>query len=79
MGGKLIAPESLPLDEILSIEAEDHLAFAEVRYSQPRGDKFTIGCERIHLLNHTRLFAPVRVGTTFDKGNLARDVPAGST
>lgn len=50
-GLKLIAPESLSKDEVISIEAEDHLALADVRYSQPRGDKFTIGCERIHVLN----------------------------
>jgi hypothetical protein len=50
-GLKIIAPESLSKDEIISIEAEDHLALADVRYSQPRGDKFTIGCERIHVLN----------------------------
>jgi hypothetical protein len=50
-GLKIIAPESLAKDEIISIEAEDHLALADVRYAQPRGDKFTIGCERIHVLN----------------------------
>jgi Domain of unknown function (DUF4115) len=50
-GLKLIAPESLSKDEVISIEAEDHLALADVRYSQPRGDKFTVGCERIHVLN----------------------------
>jgi hypothetical protein len=54
-GLKLIAPESLAVDEIVSIAAEDHLALADVRYSQPRGDKFTIGCERIHLLNKVSL------------------------
>lgn len=59
-GLKLIAPESLPVDDIISIEAEDHLALADVRYSQPRGDKFTIGCERIHVLN---------------KGSLSREQP----
>ena len=50
-GLKLISSENLPLDEILCVEAEDHLALADVRYAQPRGDKFTIGCERIHVLN----------------------------
>ena len=54
-GLKLIAPESIALDEILSIEAEDHLALADVRYAQARGDKFTIGCERIHVLNKVSL------------------------
>lgn len=54
-GLKLIAPETLPLDDILSIEAEDHLALAEVRYSQPRGDKFTVGCDRIHVLSKVSL------------------------
>ncbi|HEV8039252.1 MAG TPA: RodZ domain-containing protein [Bryobacteraceae bacterium] len=54
-GLKLIAPESIAVDEILSIEAEDHLALADVRYVQPRGDKFTIGCERIHVLNKVPL------------------------
>jgi hypothetical protein len=54
-GLKLIAPESLPVDEIIAIEAEDHLALADARYSQPRGDKFTIGCERIHALNKVAL------------------------
>ena len=54
-GLKLIAPESIAVDEILSIEAEDHLALADVRYAQPRGDKFTVGCERIHVLNKVQL------------------------
>ena len=54
-GLKLIAPESLPVNEIIAIEAEDHLALADARYSQPRGDKFTIGCERIHALNKVAL------------------------
>jgi hypothetical protein len=54
-GIKIIAPESLAADEIISMEAEDHLALADVRYSQPRGDKFTIGCERIHVLNKVSL------------------------
>jgi hypothetical protein len=54
-GLKLIAPESLPVDEIIAIEAEDHLALADARYSQTRGDKFTIGCERIHVLNKVSL------------------------
>ncbi len=54
-GIKMIAPESLTADEIISMEAEDHLALADVRYSQPRGDKFTVGCERIHVLNKVSL------------------------
>ena len=54
-GLKIIAPESLAADEIISVEAEDHLALADVRYSQPRGDKFTVGCERIHVLNKVSL------------------------
>jgi hypothetical protein len=54
-GIKIIAPESLAADEIISMEAEDHLALADVRYSQPRGDKFTVGCERIHVLNKVSL------------------------
>jgi hypothetical protein len=54
-GIKIIAPEALNADEIISMEAEDHLALADVRYSQPRGDKFTVGCERIHVLNKVSL------------------------
>jgi hypothetical protein len=54
-GLKLIVPENVATDEILSIEAEEHLALAEVRYSLPRGDKFTVGCERIHVLNKATL------------------------
>jgi uncharacterized protein DUF4115 len=54
-GLKLISPESVAVDEIISIEAEDHLALADARHSQPRGDKFTVGCERIHVLNKVSL------------------------
>src|SRR5579871_4317312 len=49
-GLKVVAPENLPVDEIIAVEGEDHLALADIRYSQARGDKFTLGCERIHLL-----------------------------
>lgn len=48
-GIKLVCDQSLPVDDIIAIEAEEHLALADVRYSQPRGDKYTIGVERIHL------------------------------
>jgi hypothetical protein len=54
-GLKLISPENVAVDEIISIEAEDHLALADARHSQPRGDKFTVGCERIHVLNKVPL------------------------
>jgi len=54
-GLKIVSPESFDVDEIISMEAEDHLALADVRYSQPRGDKFTVGCERIHVLNKITL------------------------
>jgi Domain of unknown function (DUF4115) len=54
-GLKLISPENVATDEIILVEAEDHLALADARHSQPRGDKFTIGCERIHLLNKVSL------------------------
>lgn len=54
-GLKIIVPESFDADEIIAIEAEDHLALADVRYSQSRGDKFTVGCERIHVLNKIAL------------------------
>jgi hypothetical protein len=54
-GLKVIAPENLPVDEIIAVESEDHLALADIRYSQARGDKFTLGCERIHLLQKVTL------------------------
>lgn len=54
-GLKLISSASMPMDDILAIEADDHLALADVRYCQPRGDKFTIGCERIHVMQKASL------------------------
>jgi hypothetical protein len=47
-GMKFVVNESLPVDEIIGIEVEDHLVLADVRYSEARGDKFTVGAERIH-------------------------------
>jgi hypothetical protein len=47
-GMKIVADENLPADELIAIEVEDHIVLADVRYSQPRGEKFAIGAERIH-------------------------------
>src|SRR5438128_1582472 len=54
-GLKFIIDESLPVDEVVALEVEDHLVLADVRYSQPRGEKFAIGAERIHAVDKTAL------------------------
>jgi hypothetical protein len=54
-GLKFVMDESLPVDEVVALEVEDHLVLADVRYSQPRGEKFTIGAERIHAVDKTAL------------------------
>ena len=54
-GLKLVMDESLPVDELVALEVEDHLVLADVRYSQPRGEKFAIGAERIHAVDKTAL------------------------
>jgi hypothetical protein len=50
-GLKFVVDELLPMDELVALEAEDHLVLADVRYSQPRGEKFAIGAERIHAVD----------------------------
>src|SRR6202521_1378685 len=50
-GMKLVTDEGLPVDEVVALEVEDHLVLADVRYSEPRGDKFAIGAERIHAVD----------------------------
>jgi hypothetical protein len=54
-GLKFVIDESLPVDEVVALEVEDHLVLADVRYSQPRGEKFVIGAERIHAVDKTAL------------------------
>ena len=54
-GLKLVIDESLPADEVVALVVEDHLVLADVRYSQPRGEKFVIGAERIHAVDKTAL------------------------
>ena len=50
-GMKVVMDEGLPVDEVVALEVEDHLVLADIRYSEPRGDKFTIGAERIHAVD----------------------------
>jgi hypothetical protein len=54
-GMKFVTDESLPVDEVVALEVEDHLVLADVRYSEPRGDKFAIGAERIHAVDKSAL------------------------
>jgi hypothetical protein len=54
-GMRFVADESLPVDEVVALEVEDHLVLADVRYSEPRGDKFVIGAERIHAVDKSAL------------------------
>src|SRR5437773_536958 len=44
----LITKESLPVNEIIVLETEQHLVLAKVRHCGPRGDQFSVGVERIH-------------------------------
>lgn len=48
-GVKLVADESLSVDAIVALELEDHFVLADVRHTQPRGDKYAIGAERIYI------------------------------
>lgn len=48
-GVKLVADESLSVDAIVALELEDHFVLADVRHTQPRGDKYAIGAERIYV------------------------------
>jgi hypothetical protein len=54
-GIKFILDENLPVDEVVALEVEDHMVVADVRYSQPRGDEFVIGVERIHAVDKAAL------------------------
>src|ERR1700686_3425672 len=54
-GMKLVTDEGLPVDGVVALEVEDHLVLADVRYSEPRGDKFAIGAERIHAVDKSAL------------------------
>src|ERR1700694_5213395 len=54
-GMKFVVSEVVPIDEVVVLEAEDHLVLADVRYSEPRGEKFVIGAERIHAVAKSAL------------------------
>ncbi len=49
-GMRLITTEKIPIDEIVAVDFEDHLAVVSVRHCQGYGDKFSIGVLRIHSL-----------------------------
>jgi hypothetical protein len=52
-GVKLVADEGLSVDAIVALELEDHFVLADVRHTQSRGDKYTIGAERIYIASKT--------------------------
>lgn len=54
-GMQLVADEPLIVDEMVSLEVGPHLVLAGVRYCTPRGRKFTIGVERVHVVFATSL------------------------
>jgi hypothetical protein len=54
-GVKFIVNESLSVDEIVGLEVEEHVVLADVRYSEPRGEKFAVGAERIHAVDKAAL------------------------
>jgi len=49
-GMKLVADVVLPLDQMISIEAGQQVVLAEVRHCSPRGGKFAIGVEKVHVM-----------------------------
>ncbi len=47
-GMRFISSETVPADEIVAVEVDSRLVLAEIRYCQPRGDKFVSGVRRLH-------------------------------
>lgn len=54
-GVKFVADQKLRPDDMIVLEVEDHLVLADVRYSEPRNDKYVVGAERIHALDKAAL------------------------
>lgn len=49
-GMKLVADVVLPPDQMISIETGQQVVLAEVRHCSPRGSKFAIGAEKVHVM-----------------------------
>ena len=47
-GLRFLATQSLGLEEIVAVEVDHQLILAEIRYCQPRSDKFVVGVRRLH-------------------------------
>src|SRR5436853_215476 len=47
----LVTKMSLPLNELIVLETEQHLVFAKVRHCGPRGEGFDVGAERIRTVS----------------------------
>lgn len=46
-GMRFVVDETVTPDEIVAVEVDSRLMLAEVRYCQPRGDKFAVGVRRL--------------------------------
>ncbi|MBZ5632662.1 MAG: DUF4115 domain-containing protein [Acidobacteriia bacterium] len=49
-GMRLVADVELPQDQMISLEAEKHVVLGEVRHCFPRGGKFAVGVEKVHVM-----------------------------
>ena len=47
----LVTKKSLPVNEIIVLETEQHLVFAKIRHCSPRGNGFDVGAERVRTVN----------------------------
>ena len=47
-GMRAVVDSPLPAGETVLVELEDHLILAETRYTQERGDKYSLGLRRVH-------------------------------
>ncbi len=54
-GLRLLSDENLPSEGIILVEAENHLVLCNVRNSMVRGNRFSVGTERIHTMSRMEL------------------------
>ncbi len=76
-GMRFISSEKVPADEIVAVEVDSRLVLAEIRYCQPRGDKFVAGVRRLHEIAKGAELTDSGACATEMIGDLRRHISAG--
>ena len=78
-GMRFLVPQPVDSESVVAVEVDSRLVLCEIRYCQPRGDRYVVGARRLHEIAKDAQLSDAPAVVTEMLGHLRRHITAGSS